>query len=34
MIEERKIQLAVVTDKAAKVEGVLHIHTLVEKGIS
>lgn len=34
MIEARKIQLVVITDKAAKVEGVLHIHTLVEKGIS
>jgi arabinose-5-phosphate isomerase len=34
MIEARKIQLVVITDKTAKVEGVLHIHTLVEKGIS
>jgi arabinose-5-phosphate isomerase len=34
MIEKRKIQLAVVTDKTKKVKGVLHIHTLVEKGIS
>ncbi len=34
MIEQRKIQLVVVTDEHGKVEGVLHIHTLVEKGIS
>jgi arabinose-5-phosphate isomerase len=34
MIEEMKIQLLVVTDKEKKVCGVLHIHTLIEKGIS
>lgn len=34
IIEEMKIQLLVVTDKQRKVEGVLHIHTLIEKGIS
>jgi arabinose-5-phosphate isomerase len=34
MIEEMKIQLLVVTDKDKKVCGVLHIHTLIEKGIS
>ena len=34
LIEQKKIQLAVITDKDKKVEGVLHIHTLVEKGIS
>lgn len=34
MIEQRKIQLVVITDRDKKVEGVLHIHTLVEKGIS
>ena len=34
LIEEKKIQLLVVTDKEQKVEGVLHIHTLIEKGIS
>lgn len=34
IIEEMKIQLLVVTDKNKKVKGVLHIHTLVEKGIS
>jgi arabinose-5-phosphate isomerase len=34
MIEEKKIQLVVITDKEKTVEGVLHIHTLVEKGIS
>ncbi|MCK4875679.1 MAG: KpsF/GutQ family sugar-phosphate isomerase [Sulfurimonas sp.] len=33
-IEEMKIQLLVVTDKDKKVKGVLHIHTLIEKGIS
>ena len=33
-IEEMKIQLLVVTDKQRKVKGVLHIHTLIEKGIS
>ena len=34
MIEEKKIQLLVVTDKENKIQGVLHIHTLIEKGIS
>jgi len=34
LIEEKKIQLLVVTDKNRKIEGVLHIHTLIEKGIS
>lgn len=34
MIEEKKIQLLVVTDKENKIKGVLHIHTLIEKGIS
>ena len=34
LIEQRKIQLVVITDRDGKVEGVLHIHTLVEKGIS
>ena len=34
LIEERKIQLLVVTDKEKKIQGVLHIHTLIEKGIS
>jgi arabinose-5-phosphate isomerase len=34
MIEQRKIQLLVITDKENKIKGVLHIHTLVEKGIS
>jgi len=34
LIEEKKIQLLVVTDKDKKIEGVLHIHTLIEKGIS
>jgi arabinose-5-phosphate isomerase len=34
MIEAKKIQLVVITDKEKNVEGVLHIHTLVEKGIS
>ena len=33
-IEELKIQLLVVTDKNKKIKGVLHIHTLIEKGIS
>ena len=33
-IEEMKIQLLVVTDKEKRVHGVLHIHTLIEKGIS
>jgi len=34
LIEEMKIQLLVVTDKQKRVHGVLHIHTLIEKGIS
>ncbi len=34
LIEEKKIQLLVITDKAKKIKGVLHIHTLIEKGIS
>lgn len=34
MIEEKKIQLLVVTDSQKTVQGVLHIHTLIEKGIS
>ncbi|ABB43494.1 KpsF/GutQ [Sulfurimonas denitrificans DSM 1251] len=34
IIEEMKIQLLVVTDKHRRVLGVLHIHTLIEKGIS
>jgi len=34
LIEEKKIQLLVVTDKNKKIIGVLHIHTLIEKGIS
>jgi arabinose-5-phosphate isomerase len=34
IIEEMKIQLLVVTDENSKIKGVLHIHTLIEKGIS
>jgi len=34
IIEDMKIQLLVVTDKEKNVKGVLHIHTLIEKGIS
>lgn len=34
IIEELKIQLLVVTDREKRVKGVLHIHTLIEKGIS
>lgn len=34
MIEKKKIQLLVVTDTDKKIKGVLHIHTLIEKGIS
>ncbi len=34
LIEKKKIQLLVVTDKNKKIKGVLHIHTLIEKGIS
>ncbi len=33
-IEEKKIQLLVVTDKNKNIQGVLHIHMLIEKGIS
>ena len=33
-IEESKIQLLVLTDKERNLKGVLHIHTLVEAGIS
>jgi len=34
IIEDMKIQLLVVTDKERRIKGVLHIHTLIEKGIS
>ncbi len=34
LIEQKKIQLLVITDKERKVKGVLHLHTLIEKGIS
>ena len=34
LIENKKIQLLVITDKEKKVQGVLHLHTLIEKGIS
>lgn len=34
LIEEKKIQLLVITDKQKNIKGVLHIHTLIEKGIS
>ncbi len=34
MIESMKIQLLIVTDKDKNIKGVLHIHTLIEKGIS
>lgn len=34
LIEEKKIQLLVITDKDKKIKGVLHIHKLIEKGIS
>jgi arabinose-5-phosphate isomerase len=34
LIEEKKIQLLVITDKEKNIKGVLHIHTLIEKGIS
>lgn len=34
LIEEKKIQLLVITDKEKRIRGVLHIHTLIEKGIS
>jgi len=34
LIEAHKIQLLVVVDKEKRIRGVLHIHTLIEKGIS
>ena len=34
LIESHKIQLLVITDKQKHIKGVLHIHTLIEKGIS
>ena len=34
LIEDKKIQLLVITDNEKKIKGVLHIHTLIEKGIS
>ena len=34
MIEEKKIQLLAVTDESGSVKGVLHLHALVEAGIS
>ncbi len=34
LIEDKKIQLLVITDKEKNIKGVLHIHTLIEKGIS
>lgn len=34
LIEAKKIQLLVITDKEKKIKGVLHIHTLIEKGIA
>ncbi len=34
LIESKKIQLLVVTDKAGHIQGALHLHTLVEAGIS
>ncbi len=34
LIENKKIQLLVITDKEKNIKGVLHLHTLVEKGIS
>ncbi len=34
LIEEKKIQLLVVTDKDGMIQGALHLHTLVEAGIS
>jgi len=34
LIEAKKIQLLVITDKEKNIRGVLHIHTLIEKGIS
>lgn len=34
LIESKKIQLLVVTDKDRRIQGALHLHTLVEAGIS
>ncbi len=34
LIEAKKIQLLVITNKEKKIKGVLHIHTLIEKGIA
>ena len=34
LIESKKIQLLVVTDTAGVIQGALHLHTLVEAGIS
>ncbi len=34
LIEEKKIQLLVITDTQKHIKGVLHLHTLIEKGIS
>ena len=34
LIEDKKIQIAIITNKNKKVLGALHLHTLVEKGIS
>jgi len=34
IIEEKKIQLLVITDKDKKIKGVLHLHMLIEKGIA
>lgn len=34
LIEEKKIQLLVITDKDKKIKGVLHLHSLIEKGIA
>lgn len=34
LIESKKIQLLVVTDKERRIQGALHLHTLVEAGIS
>ena len=33
LIEDKKIQLLVITDKEKNIKGVLHIHTLIEQGI-
>ena len=34
LLEEQKIQLLVIVDEEQKIQGVLHLHTLVEAGIS